>query len=177
MKKIALLFIAAFMLHNPSIYASSFYTCKSKYALCTTAACKPIPGKKGLVSCACTVHKGYSVGSKHCQAAKQTKNGELVYSRYYPIKQYVSCANNRSWAWCLDKPCIVDKNDPSKASCSCTLAKNKGDYMIVADRYSPKACTTGIISSATVEQGQEVTDYLKTQKNLKPFPMKVLNKN
>ncbi|CDZ79232.1 hypothetical protein BN59_03550 [Legionella massiliensis] len=177
MKKLCLMFIATFMLYNPSVFASAFYNCKSKYALCTTAACKPVPGKKDLVSCNCSVHDGYSVGASRCKGAKQTKEGEVVYSRYYPIKQYVRCSNSRPWAWCLDKPCIVDKKDPTKASCACTIAKNMGDYVIVAKQYSPKVCTTGIISSATVQQSQQITDFLKTQKTLQPFPIKVLNKN
>jgi hypothetical protein len=36
-------------------------------------------------------------------------------------------------------------------------------------------CTTGIISSATVDQITQVTDFLKKNDNLKPFDIKVLN--
>jgi hypothetical protein len=35
-------------------------------------------------------------------------------------------------------------------------------------------CTTGIISSATVKGITEITDFLKTTSELKPFPIKVL---
>ncbi|NNM60495.1 MAG: hypothetical protein HKM04_11885 [Legionellales bacterium] len=39
----------------------TFTACKSKYALCTTAVCTPIPGKKDSVSCQCDVKNGYSI--------------------------------------------------------------------------------------------------------------------
>ncbi|WED42355.1 hypothetical protein [Legionella cardiaca] len=154
---------------------TTFTACSSKYALCTTAKCSPIAGKKGLVNCDCNVKTGYSAGTKQCKPVKETKHGQLIYSRYYPIKSYVSCANNRPWAWCLDKPCIIDKKDPAKATCICSLVKNLGDYIIVADNYENTTCTTGIISSATVAQSKQITHFLKTQKNLQPFPIKVLN--
>jgi hypothetical protein len=35
--------------------------------------------------------------------------------------------------------------------------------------------TTGIISSATVDQITQVTDFLKKNRDLKPFDIKVLN--
>lgn len=35
--------------------SDDFILCKSKYALCTTAKCIPVPGKNGEVSCACDV--------------------------------------------------------------------------------------------------------------------------
>jgi hypothetical protein len=47
--------------------------------------------------------------------------------------------------------------------------------VIVADTYTDTACTTGIISSATVTQDHQVTDFLKSSSELKPFDVKVLN--
>jgi hypothetical protein len=163
------------LLLTSSTFASHFTACQGKYALCTTASCKPVPGKKGLVSCDCDVKTGYSASTKACQEVKKTDKGQLIYSRYYPIKSYVRCSNNRPWAWCLDKPCIIDKNNPSKAACTCSLVKDQGDYIIVTDTYSKSACTTGIISSATVKDDEQITDFLKTQEALPPFPVNVLN--
>lgn len=174
MTKFIFILFTAMLFVTKAASASEFYSCKSKYALCTTAACQPVPGKRNLVSCDCKVRTGYSAASQQCKAPKKTKNGELIYSRYYPVKSYVSCSNNRPWAWCLDKPCIVDKNDPSKAACACSIAKNMGNYVIVTKKGTSKTCTTGIISSATIKQIDEITDFLKTQKELKPYPIKVL---
>ncbi len=91
------------------------------------------------------------------------------------MKSYAICGNDRPWAWCLDKPCAIDKDDPTKASCACTSVKDQGPYVIVTDTYSDKSCTTGIISSATVDQITQVIDFLKTNADLKPFDIKVLN--
>ena len=68
----------------------------------------------------------------------------------------------------------MDKDDPTKASCACTSVKDKGPYVIVTDSYTDKTCTTGIISSATVAQVTQVTDFLKKSTKLKPFNIEVL---
>jgi hypothetical protein len=152
---------------------ASFRVCQSTYALCTTAPCTPVEGDT--VSCACEVKTGYSAGQEECQDVKETAEGKQIRSRYYPVKSYAICDNDRPWAWCLDKPCIIDKDDLTKASCLCTTVKDQGPYVIVTDAYTDTTCTTGIISSATVKQDQQVTDFLKTNKDLKPFDVKVLN--
>jgi hypothetical protein len=108
---------------------------------------------------------------------KDTPKGQQIRSRYYPVHSYAVCSNDRPWAWCLDKPCIVDKNNPEAASCTCDVVKNLGDYVIVTSNYTPNTCTTGVISSATVQQITQVTDYLKTKtKVLTPFNIQVLKK-
>lgn len=57
------------------------------------------------------------------------------------------------------------------------MVKNLGDYVIVTSKYTPATCTTGVISSATVQQITQVTDYLKTKtKALPAFNIQVLNK-
>lgn len=158
-------------------FADSFTACEGKYALCTKALCKPIPGKTDIASCTCKVINGFSAGTKACELPKITKEGEQIYSRYYPIQSYVSCKNNRPWAWCLDKPCIIDKADPSKAYCSCSIIKDLGKYVIVTDQYNDKTCTMGLYSSATPDQVDQVTEFLKTQPSLQPFPMMIYEKN
>ncbi|WP_157737121.1 hypothetical protein [Legionella lansingensis] len=40
---------------------------------------------------------------------------------------------------------------------------------------SKNTCTAGIISSATVKQAEEITDFLKSQKELQPYPIQVIN--
>jgi hypothetical protein len=153
-----------------------FKVCESTYALCTTAACTPVEGDEDTVSCACEVKTGYSAGEEPCSEKAETSKGTQISSRYYPIKSYVACDNDRPWAWCLDKPCIVDKSDPTKAACACTVTKDEGPYLVVTDTYTDTTCTTNLWSSATVKGTNQLTDFLKTTSELKPFDVKVLNK-
>ncbi len=161
-----------------SAQAQGFKVCKSTFALCTIAPCDPMPGNDKQVACHCTVNNGYSAGQQPCQGVKDTPEGQQIRSRYYPVHSYAVCSNERPWAWCLDKPCVIDKNNPQAALCTCDAVKNLGDYIIVTSKYDPAAtCTTGVISSATVAQSTQITNYLKSQsKALKPFNIEVLNK-
>lgn len=155
--------------------AASFTACKSTYALCTTASCKPIPGQKGNLLCGCSVQRGYSAGTHACKAVVHTSAGQLIYSRYYPVKAYAECSNSRPWAWCLDVPCLIDKNHPTRAACTCTVVTNQNPYVIVTDKYTTSTCTTGIISSATVQGITEISNFIQSKHLLPPFTIKVLN--
>jgi hypothetical protein len=162
---------------NVAARAQDFKVCKGTFALCTIAPCDPIPGGDKQVACHCTVNRGYSAGQQICQDVKDTPQGQQIKSRYYPVHSYAVCSNDRPWAWCLDKPCLIDKNNPESALCSCDAVKNLGDYVIVTSNYTSATCTSGVISSATVQQITQVTDYLKTKsKTLHPFKIQVLNK-
>lgn len=172
---VGILVAAGLAASESAIAQSDFKLCKSTYALCTTATCTPIPGNADSVSCACEVRTGYSAGQEPCQAEKQTSRGTLIESRYFPVKSYAQCANDRPWAWCLDKSCIVDKNDPAKADCTCSVVKDQGPYVIITDTYSAATCTTGLYSSATVKQLDDITDFLKDRPQLKTFAIKVVN--
>ena len=156
--------------------AQDLRVCKSTFALCTIAQCDPIPGNDKQVACHCTVNNSYSAGAEPCSDVKNTPEGQQIHSRYYPVKSYASCSNDRPWAWCLDKPCLIDKNNPEAATCTCDLLKNLGAYVIVTTHYTPATCTTGIISSATITQIDQATASLKKAKVLMPFPIDVLNK-
>jgi len=155
--------------------SADFTLCKGAYALCTSARCTPVPGKEGTVSCACEVRTGYSAGRDNCEPSKDTAEGKEVQSRYFPVKSLAICDNERPWANCLGKPCNVDKDDPTKASCLCTTEKNRGAYVIVGDTYTSSTCTTGIISSATVVGNKSIAQFLKDTGKLEPFAIKVLN--
>ena len=154
---------------------ATYTVCNGTYALCTTAACQPIAGKEDTASCACEVKTGYSLGMKPCQDEVETSDGKQIPSRYYPIKSYAICDNNRPWANCLDSPCTVDPNDPSKAACACPVVKGAGPYVVVTETYGDTTCTTNLWSSATVKDANAVTDFLQTNDHLKPFEVKVLN--
>lgn len=156
--------------------AQSFTLWKGTFALCTVAPCTAIPGSSNEVACSCTVNTGYSAGQQPGQPVKATATGQQIRSRYYPVKSYVICDNDRPWAWCLDKPCVISKNNPNAATCTCDAVKNLGAYVIVTNAFTPAACTTGIISSATVQQITQITDFLKEKgSQLPPFPIQVLN--
>lgn len=157
--------------------AQQFKVCKSTFALCTIAPCDPIPGNPKEVACHCTVNNAYSAGQEPCQGVKDTPEGQQIRSRFYPVHSYAVCSNDRPWAWCLDKPCLIDKNNPQAALCTCDVVKDLGAYVIVTSNYTPATCTTGVISSATVSQITQVTNYIKDKSTtLKPFPIQVLNK-
>lgn len=156
--------------------AQDLKVCEGTFALCTVAWCDPVPGNDKQVTCRCTVNKGYSAGAEDCTGVVQTPKGQQIRSRYSPVKSYATCSNDRPWAWCLDKPCLIDKNNPQAAACACDLVKDLGTYVIVTSEYTPATCTSGIISSATVPQVDQATESLKKAKVLPPFPIQVLNK-
>jgi hypothetical protein len=123
------------------------------------------------------VNNSYSAGQQQCPGIKDTVEGQQITSRYYPVHSYAVCSNDRPWAWCLDKPCIIDNNNPEAALCACNVVKNLGDYVIVTDKNTPDTCTSGVISSATVKAITQVTDYFENKtKKLPLFKIEVLKK-
>jgi hypothetical protein len=153
---------------SPPASSNSFKLCQSRYALCTNADCTPIPGQAGNVSCGCEVHTGYSAATQACDK----KPGSKIKSRYFPVASYEICSNARPWAWCLDVPCVIDKKDPSRATCTCTMTENQGDW--VGQANNPGSCSTGIISSATVQGIETIDRYINNQKLWPPFTVQVL---
>jgi len=156
--------------------AQDLKVCKSTFALCTIAHCDPIPGNDKQVACHCTVNSSYSAGAEPCSGVKNTPEGQEIHSRYYPVKSYASCSNDRPWAWCLDKPCLIHKNNPEAATCACDLVSNLGAYVIVTSHYTPATCPPAILSPATTPQIDQATAALMKAKVLMPFPIDVLNK-
>ncbi|MCB1442564.1 MAG: hypothetical protein KDJ72_06030 [Methyloceanibacter sp.] len=154
----------------------SYIVCESTYALCTTAKCTSIEEGQETVLCDCEVKTGYSVGSTPCHEPIETPEGKQVVSRYFPIKSFAFCTNERPWAWCYDRPCIVDKSDPTRAACACNIVENDGPYVMVTDSYTDATCTTGFYSSARVKDLKRVTEFLKTNADLKSFALKQVNK-
>jgi hypothetical protein len=174
---ILLIIVGVSFVCDASARGQEFKVCKSTFALCTIAPCDPIPGNAKQVACRCTVDTGFSAGQQPCQSVKNTSDGQQIRSRYYPVHSYAVCSNDRPWAWCLDKPCLIDKNNPQAALCTCDLVKDLGDYVVVTSNYTGATCTTGVISSATVPQITQVTNYIRDKSNgLTPFKIQVLNK-
>jgi len=69
---------------------------------------------------------------------------------------------------CLDSPCTVDKNDKTKANCTCSVLEGQGDYVVTSQ------CPSGIISSATVDDLDSITDFLEAQ-GMPVYDFEVLN--
>lgn len=158
---------------NPA--GPQFKVCKSTYALCTFSACEPtkILGTPMLFSCACDVrHDEWSVGAQGCEPPQKVPEGQLIRSRYHPIKTYARCTNNRPWAMCLDSPCIIDEKHPDKAKCTCSMVQGQGDYLV---KPGTNQCSEGALSSATVLDLDQITDFLETQPDLLPPDIKVVN--
>jgi hypothetical protein len=155
----------------------AFLVCKGTYALCTKAKCED---KGDFFSCECDVKQGLSAGSSK-QACSwvppvEPAPGLWIPSRYYPVESYVVCPiskreEHRTWAFCLDSPCMVDK-DPLKAQCICGKSKLE-PYVFVTDYYHLSGCESEIISSATVGDIQQITQFLE-KTPLKPPHIKVL---
>lgn len=163
--------------------------CQGTFALCTEAVCDPVittvEGKKHIeFSCKCKAQTGYSLGvnlsgPRHqCQSVptEPLSAGQKIPSRYAPIKSYVACKNQRPWAQCVDAPCVVDrvdKNDPTKgtATCACPIATGSPYLYVPPDgKYNERGCNDEYISSATVDDASQITEFLTTPagKNLPP---------
>jgi len=132
----------------------------------------PIPGQIAMTLCHCKVENRNSVGQEPNPAVQATAEGyQLIKSRYYPVKIYVQCSNSRPWAFCLDSPYIIDKNDPSKAMCTCSVVQNQGPYIIPTDTCDKSLCeNTRIYSSALVTQNNGIEEFLKSTEGIGKFP-------
>jgi hypothetical protein len=159
----------------PAADPGSFMVCHNEYALCTFAQCGSVQvqGAQATTMCACNVLKNLSVG-KECAGPTKLADGQTqVMSRYHPITKYSRCSNNRQWAMCLDSPCTIDKTNPAKAQCQCSVvADGEGDWLV---QPGTDQCTNGLISSATVVDLDQITDYLETQPNLQIPDFTVVN--
>ena len=149
----------------------SFKVCHNEYALCTFSQCGSVQvlGAQATTMCTCNVRKDFSVG-KECAGPTKLGDGQTqVMSRYHPITTYSRCSNNRQWAMCLDSPCTIDptnpadKTKPQQAQCNCSVVSGQGDWLV---QPGTAQCTNGLISSATVTDLDQITDYLETHPEL-----------
>ncbi len=160
-----------------------FYACKMTYALCVYSPCEGVALTGGQVTTTCTcpvLHDSWSVGAKDCEADKP--EGDHVKSRYYPITKFARCSKPRAWAMCLDSDCKINESDKDvkqkdkklTASCTCALMQGQGDFLY--DAAKPEQCDSGIMSSATLDDLDGVTDWLQTQDQMPVFDFTVVNK-
>lgn len=111
--------------------------CESRYALCSSALCKPISGNSAEVSCACEGPlNGLNIANSSCKA--RTDSLTSTFSLHDPstnggkaAKSALTCAGNNAnvWAFCLDAPCTIENGAPT---CRCML-QAKSDFYTFAD--------------------------------------------
>lgn len=118
----------------------SAYICRQKYALCTNAPCRPDPHNPKVVICDCVVQDGYSVGLKSCP--QRAPHGTTLTSTFSTAlvrgnARAMTCGADVPWANCVDSPCELDPNDPTKATRQCSVLKTGPSFTFGGD------CNTG----------------------------------
>ena len=136
-----------------SLKVGDAYICHQKYALCTNAPCRPDPHNPKVVICDCVVENGYSVGLTPC--ANKVPHGNTLYSTFSTELvvgnvRAMTCGADIAWANCVDFPCTLDPNDPSKATCQCALVKTGPSFTFGGN------CDTGTCGK-TVWSGAHTT--------------------
>jgi peroxiredoxin len=122
---------------NPaSIHVDGSYICRQKYALCTNAPCRPSPHNPNTVICDCVVKDGYSIGLTSCP--RRAPHGNKLYSTFSTELvtsdiRALECGADIPWANCVDYPCELDPNDPTKATCQCALVKTGPSFTFGGD--------------------------------------------
>jgi hypothetical protein len=110
--------------------------CDSRYALCSSALCKPIPGSSSEVDCACEVPlNGLNIANSSCKA--RTDMLKSTFSLHDPstaggkaAKSALTCDGDNAnvWAFCLDAPCTFENGVPT---CRCVLQAKSTYYTFV----------------------------------------------
>jgi hypothetical protein len=112
--------------------------CEGTYALCIKAACTGIPTLDRLGNyvidralCSCDVVKGVSMGPGACEdREKVTQHGRTFLISTYSNRdnatnRTLTCSDPKTtWAWCYGAPCVVDENNPDKATCTCPIMQS-----------------------------------------------------
>ena len=168
-----LILIVFFTFLSGSIDASEahFQVCKNQYALCTSARCIPNPDDPNHKSiCKCDIEKGVNIGMTSCdkRVPKQVNGVTTLLSTFsfeqLPKLKVMTCVQKHAWSNCLDYPCTVDPQNPSKAMCSCQL-ENSADFVTVGGNCKTASCAGGYWSGATKTSSfaasQSLAKYLK----------------
>lgn len=161
--------------------------CNQVYALCIKAPCSPIVSrdKDGNYSvteanCRCVVVDGWSMGPGECDKRAVTTasdgNKYLVstYSNFFNKTDLtLTCSSNSTtWAWCYGSPCVISKDNPSDAVCTCPI--QIGPAKTLGGRCQQEKCNQ-IWSAATYKNDAFANDYFywyMTHNNLQPPPNK-----
>jgi len=126
------------------------WLCDQRYALCTSAACKPTPTNPSVSICHCFVQDGYSMAYGSCEARKPSGNrlsSSFSTQKLTSKSAIMTCPASVPWANCLDAPCEVDPKDPTRAICQCPVVET-GPSVIFGGDCDTAACTSAIWSGA-----------------------------
>lgn len=134
--------------------------CTGRYALCTSAPCAPVPGAEIEVDgvtgpaslCECEVIYGANVAFSSC--ADRAHGARLLSTYSYAqtgALKLMTCKDAVRFTNCLDAPCLVDPKDPSRALCTCPIAKQTEPWVTFGGGCDPAACATTLWSAATVQ--------------------------
>ncbi len=168
---LAIISIQFFSAKNLQASSDKLNICSGEYALCTGASCVPVPGQPDKLLCHCSTQNGYSAGLEPCVKTKVSKEGyKEIKSRYYPEAMFVKCSNNRTWANCLDSPCIVDANNPFNSLCTCKAVSGQGDYVVSAKACNSSLCQSGIWSGSSYDDSSSFESQIEEAKDQGKFP-------
>ena len=151
--------------------------CDQQYAICSAARCIPNPENPDEALCFCAVKEGKSLGHMPCpRRAPHTDNQGLrhvvsTFSFAEADKPVMTCPNGTPWTDCLDKPCIIDPLDPSKAICMCAIMRS-GAFQTYGGDCDQSTCANSYWSSATVANNKEFTQFLTAALKMKQSPVK-----
>ena len=97
-----------------------------QFALCTSAPCRIDPSDPNDAICDCVVESGPNWGKTTCEKRMPQRN--QLTSAFSPLQagpplnlKGLICRKSQ-WASCLDAPCTIDSDDPTKATCKCAIA-------------------------------------------------------
>lgn len=135
------------------IQVADMWLCNQPYALCTKAPCQLAAEGSSVATCSCLVEDGYSIGFTAC--AERAPQGSSVISTFSTIDVTASsrslvCPDGGLWANCLDMPCEIDANDPSRAFCLCQTAAS-GEVVTIGGDCDASTCSSVIWSANTTD--------------------------
>jgi len=140
-----------------------FTICEGSYALCSAAPCTPTPlaDENGLsiaptdAVCDCVFAQGANVAPGSCADREaEVDQGRLVstYSFGLMAIQPTMICDGGAYTDCFGYPCIVDNDDPTRASCTCAIIDNELDqpFATQGGQCDLDSCRETLWSAATV---------------------------
>lgn len=123
---------------GPTNLFNDAVVCVQPYALCISAPCTALPaaaGQPAMAECKCDVVTGASLGKAACADrapgvgtdGRKTLVSTYSFQQTLPATALMTCpptdASGKAlrYADCYNFPCIVDKDDPAKATCTCPI--------------------------------------------------------
>ncbi len=118
--------------------------CLGRYALCSSAQCKPIGTDKQNVQCDCEMPpEGLNIGNSTCLSRARNLTStfslwDLTATKDKKAKPSLACTGDKAgaWAFCLDAPCTVANG---RATCTCKLMPRSDYYTFISSCPSSDA--------------------------------------